>query len=596
MLPPNSVLLESTRAGVGGFAGDSPGGLILTRPREVLEVSSYEEVPSLLEALDDRAAAGRWCAGYLAYDAGYGFDGAAFPQPPEPRGPLAWFGVYDAPTALSSDEIQSGLPVDAYTLQDPVFSLDRAAYAERVAAIRRHIREGDVYQINFTAPWHFSFRGNPLSLYRVLREKQRVAFGGVVRAGQRWILTLSPELFVQREGSRLTTRPMKGTVSRGASTEEDRARANWLRHDEKNRAENLMIVDLLRNDLSRVAEPGTVRVASFFDLERYETLWQMTSTVEAEARVDVGLAEILTALFPCGSVTGAPKQRAMQLIRDLEGDPRGVYCGAVGLVRPGGDFVFNVAIRTIELTGEEGRMDVGSGVVWDSDPQTEYDECLLKARFLFDPPQPDFALVETMRAEDGEIPLLERHLNRLQDAAAYFDFRHEEASVRKALADLGPGSLRVRLLISPLGEITVETAPIADSAHDLRTVTIYPEPMPADDPFLRHKTTHRPFYERALGWARARGADEAILLNEQGEVVEGTFTNIWIRKGDRLLTPPLRSDGLPGVFRAHLLETHPRAAPEVLTPADLANADAVLLSNAVRGLIEVNVKQSNNEG
>jgi para-aminobenzoate synthetase / 4-amino-4-deoxychorismate lyase len=593
MLPENSVLLDTASPRAGGFAGDSPAGLILTSPREVLEVSRYEEVPTLLEALEDRAAAGRWCAGYLAYDAGYGLDAAAFPQPPRPRGPLGWFGVYDDPRALSSGEISRRLPVDDYILQEPVFTLDREAYAESIAAIRRHIREGDVYQVNFTAPWRFSFRGNPLSLYRVLREKQRVAFGGVVRAGERWILTLSPELFVQREGGKLTTRPMKGTVRRGASTEEDRTRADWLRQDEKNRAENLMIVDLLRNDLSRVAEPGTVRVASFFDLERYETLWQMTSTVEAEARAGVGVAEILTALFPCGSVTGAPKQRAMQLIRDLETGPRGVYCGAVGLVRPGGDFVFNVAIRTIEIIGEEGRMDVGSGVVWDSDPETEYDECLLKARFLIDPPLPDFALLETMRADDGEIPLLERHLYRLEDAAAYFDFPYEEGSARRALADLGSGLLRVRLLISPTGEITVETAPIADSALDLRTAAIYPEPMPDDDPFLRHKTTHRPFYERALGWAQAHGADEAILLNERGEVVEGTFTNVWIRKGDRLLTPPLGSGGLSGVFRAHLLDAHPSAAVEVLTPADLANADAVLLSNAVRGLIEVRLEQDN---
>lgn len=587
MLPDRSVLLDTARA----TPDDPAGALLFSSPLAVLSAYSYDEVGPLLEALDRHSGAGHWCAGFLAFEAAYALDRPGFPNPPAARGPLGWFGVYGPPTRLAPDEIGRLLaPAGRYEMQSSGFSLSQAEYGGRLDAVRHHIREGDVYQVNLTAPLRFTLEGDPLALYRDLRQTQRVPYGAAIHADGRWILSLSPELFVRRDGARLAARPMKGTIHRGATAREDRQRGEWLTEDSKNRAENLMIVDLLRNDLSRVAEPESVRVPTLFSPERYETLWQMTSTVEARAREDVGVADVLRALFPCGSVTGAPKRRAMQIIRTLEDQPRGVYCGAIGMVKPGGDFVFSVPIRTLEVDASgEGRMGIGSGVVWDSKAEEEYEECLLKARFLTNPSPPAFELLETMRSDDRAIALLDLHLARLAASAEYFDFPFDEAEVRARLASNGPGLQRIRLTLSRAGKISLEASPLAEEDLSLRTAVIFPEPAPTNDPFLQHKTTHRPFYDRALAWARQRGADEAILLNERGEVTEGTFTNVWIRRDGRLLTPPAGSGGLPGVFRAHLLASRDDAAEAMLTPEDLARADAVLLSNAVRGLQEVEV-------
>ncbi len=584
-LPPDSVLLDTTRPG----RDDTAGALLFAHPSEVLTAPSLESVPAFLADLDRRAAEGRWLAGYLTYEAGYAFEHIAPPKPAD--GPLGWFGVYDAPQRLAPEEADA-LLADAggFEISPPAFALGRADYAGRVAAVRSHIREGDVYQINLTAPLSFRFNGDPAGLYAALRRRQRVGFGALIRAGERWVLSASPELFFRRDGDRITARPMKGTVRRGAAPEEDAAQAAWLTADPKNRAENLMIVDLLRNDLSVVAEPGSVRVPALFEPERYDTLWQMTSTVEATLRPGVGIAEVFRALFPCGSVTGAPKIRAMQVLHGLEDGPRGVYCGAIGYVSPESRAVFSVPIRTVELRGADARMGSGSGIVWDSDAEAEYDECLLKARFLTAPAPPAFALLETMRWEDG-VALLDRHLARLRRSADYFDFGFDEAAVRARLDEVGAGlepgeAVRLRLTLGPKGEVGIEAGPL--DAPPFRRAVVFPEPADPSDPFQRHKTTHRDFYERAYRWARERGFDEAILVNVAGEVVEGTRTNVVVRIGGQLVTPPLAVGGLGGVYRAHLLATG-EAAEEVLTVADLRRADAVYLSNAVRGLAEVSL-------
>jgi para-aminobenzoate synthetase/4-amino-4-deoxychorismate lyase len=407
------------------------------------------------------------------------------------------------------------------------------------------------------------------------------------------VLSRSPELFFSREGQHIVARPMKGTIGRGASTEEDAANAQWLTTDAKNRAENLMIVDLLRNDLSVVAEAGSVHVPALFTAERYETLWQMTSTVEAWLRPGVGTGDVVRALFPCGSVTGAPKIRAMQLIADFEAEPRGVYCGAVGFVAPGGRAVFNVPIRTVVLRGAEGRMGSGSGVVWDSDADAEYDECLLKARFLTAPAAPDFALLETICWSDG-FALLDRHLDRLRTASAYFDFPFDETEITKRLEARTSGlqpdrAHKVRLLLHRDGQVEVEARLLDVESAPFRRAVVFPEPVDSADPFLRHKTTRRPVYERAHTWALEHGFDEAILVNERGEVTEGTRTNVFARRGGRFATPPLASGGLGGVYRAHVLATRPGAVEEVLHPADLFSADAVYVCNALRGLHEVSI-------
>ena len=396
---PGTVLLDAPRpdADTG-----RRGALLFSGPRRTLAAATPGEVAPLLRALDAALAEGRHVAGALAYEAGYALEAGRFPDPPAPAEvPLGWFGVYDAPVGVPAEALDAALAGPAVGLRDVRFALGPEAYARRVAAVKAHIREGDVYQVNLTAPFRFGLDGDPLALFAALRRRQSVAYGAFLRlpdeAGGAAVASVSPELFFRVDpgpaeagGARaITARPMKGTAPRGASAAADDEHAGALVASPKDRAENLMIVDLLRNDLGRVAELGSVRVPSLFDTERYETVTQMTSTVTAALRPDAGLADVFRALFPCGSVTGAPKVRAMELIREIETGPRGVYCGAVGYAAPAeggglGRAAFSVPIRTAVVAGQQGRYDVGSGVVWDSEAESEWAECLLKARVLTD--------------------------------------------------------------------------------------------------------------------------------------------------------------------------------------------------------------------
>ena len=389
---PGTVLLDGPRrdADTG-----RRGALLFAAPSATRTADGYGDVAALLDALDADVAAGRYVAGVLAYEAGYALEPGRFPDPPLPDGRLGWFGVYDAPVEVPPETLDAafdGLPTAR--VEAPAFAWDAGAYAERIADVHRHVRAGDVYQINLTAPFRFAFEGDAVALFAALRAGQSASYGAVVREPGRDVLSVSPELFFRVDpadgGARtITARPMKGTAPRGAGGASDRALEAGLLASEKDRAENLMIVDLLRNDLARVAATGSVRVPALFEAERYETLTQMTSTVAADLRAGASLGDVLRALFPCGSVTGAPKIRAMSLIRELEDGPRGVYCGAVGYAAPGaagglGEAAFNVAIRTAVVRDGRGRYDVGSGVVWDSVAAAEYAECRLKARVLTD--------------------------------------------------------------------------------------------------------------------------------------------------------------------------------------------------------------------
>ncbi|WP_218830558.1 aminodeoxychorismate synthase component I [Rubrivirga marina] len=393
---PGTVLLDAPRpdADTG-----RRGAWLFTSPRCALAARTLDEVGPLLDALDRALGEGHHVAGVLSYEAGYAIEPDHVRDPPlDPAVPLAWFGVYDAPTDVPAEAVDAALAeAGPVRVERPTFALDEAAYGGRVAAIRAHIRAGDVYQINLTAPFRFGLDGDPLALFGALRRRQSVAYGAFVRleaeAGGAAVASVSPELFFRVDpeggGRTIRARPMKGTAPRGGSPSHDDALAEALRASPKDRAENLMIVDLLRNDLARVSAPGSVRVPALFEAERYETVTQMTSTVTAALRPDVGLGDVLRALFPCGSITGAPKLRAMRIIRDLEVGPRGVYCGAIGYAAPGGasglsEAAFNVAIRTAVVADGVGRYDVGSGIVWDSDLDAEYAECLLKARVLTD--------------------------------------------------------------------------------------------------------------------------------------------------------------------------------------------------------------------
>jgi para-aminobenzoate synthetase/4-amino-4-deoxychorismate lyase len=623
---PASILLESARPSLhetatGARAPSSPTqrqtshSRLFNAPSRVLMAHHLGDLPALFAAIEFAVAAGFYAAGYFAYECGAFFEPtAATFQPPQSLSaqPIAWFGIYKQPTLFdhrTGDFLNGESPMlvpsfapGAATSSHPTCSMaiGQADYMKRVEAVLEKIRAGDIYQLNFTIPMRVIAPGSSATLYRRLRSRQPAPYSAFLHTepGQR-TLSLSPELFfhIQSDGKsrRISTRPMKGTAPRGRTTGEDRTAADFLHNDPKNRAENVMIIDLLRNDLGRVCKYGTVEARNLFAVERYPTLWQMTSTVTGELRSETNFQQIFRALFPSGSVTGAPKVRAMQLISEFESSPRGVYTGAIGFFSSH-ESVFSVAIRTLSLDGETGFMSVGSAIVIDSDPAAEWGECQLKAQFLTQPGHrlpADFSLVETL-LWDGNYPLIELHLGRLADSAAYFGFPCERWEVRAALlaeaatfADHRPRPpRRVRLLLSPDGALHIASETLPEKLADPKPLRVALSPHRVDplDPMLFHKTTHRPLYAQALASAIDAGYDDVLFVNDRGEVTECSNHNIFIERAGRLITPPVECGLIPGVHRQLILQTHPSAAQRRLTLDDLRNADAVFLSNAVRGL------------
>ena len=485
-------------------------------------------------------------------------------------------------------------------------SVDRAEFEDAIARILAAIGEGETYQVNYTYRLDFQAFGSPVALYRRLRERQPVAFGAFIALppgdGPTHVLSCSPELFLQHRGGRLLTRPMKGTACRAAVAEGDSEIARLLAGDTKNRAENLMIVDLLRNDLGRIARIGSVRVPALFSVEAYATVFQMTSTVEAELPADTGFAAILRALFPCGSITGAPKHRTMQLIRVLESTPRGLYTGSIGWIDAPrddasavcGDFCLSVTIRTLTLGPAEhglraGRMGIGAGIVSDSKAAEEFEECALKARFLTGL-DPGFTLLETLYAtRAGGIRHLRRHLARLLASAAAFAFACPRAEIERALREQVPNlpawaPSRLRLALHHDGRFDLMVSPLAPLPDAPVGLLLATEPVDGDDPFLGHKTSLRARHEAAIAAAERRGAFDALFVNRAGFLTEGARSNVFLRIDGEWLTPPLIAGVLPGVMRGVLLADPAWGAREaLLTPAELARAERIVVCNALRG-------------
>ncbi len=614
---PGTVLLECSKPGAA-----EPWTRLFTAPARALSAHRPAEIPALIAEIESAVRAGHFAAGFFAYEAGACFEPTAELLPGRPGMPLAWFGIYENcyrfdhrtgafaegdPPGLNrfAAENRDGRAASA-TQPEAVFSLTEQEYSQRIAAIHAWIQAGDVYQLNFTAPFKVQASGTPAALYARLRSRQPVEFGAFLHGNpEHRILSFSPELFFRMEGRgaqrRITARPMKGTAPRGRTTSEDRQQAEWLCRDPKNRSENLMIVDLLRNDLGRLCAFGSVRVESLFAAERYSTLWQMTSTVSGELRPEVGFQQIFRALFPCGSITGAPKVRAMQLLSRIERQPRGIYTGAIGFFSPE-QTVFNVAIRTLELEKQCGQSDrqrgvmgVGGGIVADSEAGEEFRECRLKAEFLTGAPEAvsrKFSLVETLLWRSG-YPLIELHLDRLVDSAEYFDFPCLRAEIKAALLSharsfADPAPRKARLLLDGEGGLRIESEVLsAHAAPRPVRACIARELTDPRDRMLFHKTTHRPLYAAAFQAATQAGFDDVLFFNLRGELTEGAISNVFVEKDGRWFTPPIECGLLAGVFRRHLLESRPNAGERVLYPRDLRQADAVYLANAVRGLRRV---------
>ncbi|MHA7681755.1 chorismate-binding protein [Cupriavidus sp. PET2-C1] len=502
-----------------------------------------------------------------------------------------------------SSEQQAGL-------MDVLADTPEPAFHAAIARIHQWIEAGDTYQVNFTQRLRFAEFGDPLALYAALRAAQPVPYGGLVRLpGDGWVLSLSPELFVRHDGQgQLLTRPMKGTAPRTGDDARDAEAALALAADAKNRAENVMIVDLLRNDLGRVAVPGTVAVPDRFVVQPFGQVLQMTSTVTAKARAGTSLADLMRALFPCGSITGAPKRRTMEIIGELESAPRGLYTGSLGWIdAPGegqaqawpGTFALSVAIRTLVLGAQgadglrAGEMGVGGGIVHDSDAAGEFAECGWKARFLT-AHDPGFTLFETMRVEDGACQRLDQHLARLAASAACFGFGFEHARalalVQAAVADLGAGTWRLRLALDKAGSFTVAHGPVAPLTAAPVRVVLAAQALPVADALRRHKTSARAVYDAGWQAAERAGAFDSLFFNARGELLEGGRSSVFVKVQGEWLTPPLAADILPGVMRAAVLGDGARylggtVREAVVTRAMLLSAEALALANSLRGVL-----------
>ena len=590
---PNAVLLETSR-----YDERNSRSYLFLEPMEIITAQTLEDLPALFERIEDARIRGLHLAGYLHYECGYFFECSHFRPPAFAHGPIAWFGAYTDPFvfdhaagAFLGPECPSvGVePIPASFANEAALRIPQAEYEEKIHRIQSYIASGDTYQVNLTDHVAVDSQYSAAASFGALTAAQPVAYSALIHHDNHHILSLSPELFFRLEGNRITTRPMKGTMPRGLDLTEDEQQIARLQADEKNRSEHVMIVDLLRNDLGRIGRSGSVQVEDLFSVERYRTLLQMTSTISGELYSGLSFYDLLRALFPSGSITGAPKLRTMQIIQELEGGPRGIYTGSIGHIAPSGDATFNVAIRTVVLRDGIARMGVGGGIVADSDPTGEYRECQLKASFLTRKHQ-QFQLIETMLVEGGAVPYLRLHLDRLSASAQYFDYRCDRNEIASRIlsfvSTLPLARHSIRLLLSADGELTLTPTALSPDAPVV-TAQMSPQRTSSRNVFLRHKTTHRDFYNSELSRARAEGFDEILFLNEQGELTEGAISNLFIRRDGSLLTPPLISGVLPGILRRHILATDPTAREQILTPEDLARAETIYLGNSIRGLRQV---------
>lgn len=579
------VFLDDARSG-------SERQILLSDPERVISITDPDELESAFRAIDNATRNGLHAAGFFSYELGYFLEPHLASIAPKTRDvPLLWLALFRQKRVFSGDEGARWLAenVQGRAYSGPLrFGDDEEGYGKKFRRAQEYIRAGDVYQINLTFPGHFHFCGDPLALYARLRMRAKAGQGSFVFDGTRSILSLSPELFFSIDDNQITAMPMKGTAPRAQEGRADAALRDALARSEKDRAENLMIVDLIRNDLGRLAKTGAVQARDLFAVESYPTLHQMVSTVSAEMYEDTNTEKLMRAVFPCGSVTGAPKIRAMEIIRELEDMPRGIYCGAVGVFSPDGTSSFNVAIRTITISQNHGVLGIGSAVVADSVCQDEYSECLLKALY-FTEHRPPVGLIETLRYEPEHGFLrLELHLARLERSAIKLGIPFSASAVRDALEAKVRDSrttLRVRLTLSEDGCVDVTARPFEVPEKDLTIRCAVSEHfVRSADLLARHKTNWRDLYDSERTKWEARGVDEVVFLNERGEIVEASTTNVFIRSGGRLQTPPLASGALDGCLRRSLIEDG-SCIEAVLRLEDLKRADAVFLGNSLRGLM-----------
>ncbi|MBU1076523.1 MAG: aminodeoxychorismate synthase component I [Spirochaetes bacterium] len=556
-------------------------------PIKKLTLTKFSQVQSYFNEIEELSKK-YYLAGTFSYELGYLFEEKFNYR--SSHFPLAQFLVFknakiiDHHKRINHDQYTQSGDLD-YKIANLKMDTGKEKYLQNINRIKEYIIAGDIFQANYTVKYKFEFKGSPLGLYRDLKKKQKVSYNVFGRIGDTYILSLSPELFFYKQGEMLTVKPMKGTFQRGRDAEEDEKNRKFLFHDEKNRSENIMIVDLLRNDMGKISRTGSVKPIKLFEIEKYDTLFQMTSTIQSRLQKETTFLTLIRSIFPSGSVTGAPKIRSMEIIRELEREERKIYTGAIGFIEPGGDAHFNVPIRTVLINNSKGEMGIGSGIIYDSDPEAEYEECILKTQFLIKDPIPPFQLIETLPF-DKTYKYLKLHLKRLETSAEYFDFKFNKEKVKRELQKLRPslnkGIYKIRILLDHAGNFTVQNSRLnktTDSFH----ITVSKLRTESPDIFFFHKTTNRSLYDDELRRVRKKGFYEVIFLNEKEELTEGAITNIYIEKERILYTPPVSCGLLNGTIRQTLIKRK-KIREKVLSIQDLKEADSIYISNSIIGL------------
>lgn len=585
----NFVLLETNR-----FDRDNYRSYLFSNPLKIISCYRLEDVKDAFFELEDFLSKGYYAAGFISYEAGFSFEENLKGLRLDPGFPLIWFGIYKKPIIFRHRE-----KIDLFTNKNSTYSINnlrfnisRKKYVDNIKKIKNFIKRGDTYQVNYTFKYKFNFSGSLHGFYEDLKSKQSVSYSSRIKTPEFSILSLSPELFFRKNKALMEVRPMKGTIDRGRDADQDRRNIEILSQSLKDRSENVMIVDLLRNDLGRISRAGTVATERLFEVERYETLLQMISIVKAKLKKNVSLYELFRAIFPSGSVTGAPKISTMKIINSLEKEPRRVYTGSAGFFAPNGDAVFNVAIRTVLINNKtkKGEMGVGSGVVIDSEPYKEFEECKLKADFITKK-KADFKLIETILWQpDKGYFLLKEHIDRLSSSCEYFNFKFDKKYIRRMLKGLekefkNRSDYRVRLLLGSDGNVKSSFSRISNNAV-VQKVRFSDKRVSSRHVFLYHKTTDRELYNKEHKKWKKKGYFDIIFTNEKNQITEGAISNIIIKKGKAYYTPPVESGLLNGVFRKSLLKKIP-LKEKVLYKKDVLCANEVYMVNSVRGMKRV---------
>ncbi|MCY7078517.1 aminodeoxychorismate synthase component I [Streptococcus oralis subsp. tigurinus] len=554
---------------------------IFTQPIKELKTRDLAEVTDLLAQVESYQEQGYYVVGYVSYEAAPAFEEKlAVHKAPLLAEYLLYFTVHDrvetSPIPLTYEEVN--LP-SKWREQTSAENYEKA-----ISQIHHHLRQGDTYQVNYTVQLKQDLSANPFAIYNRMVVEQEAGYNAYVEHDEMAVISMSPELFFEQNDRELTTRPMKGTTQRGLTDQEDLAQASWLEQDPKNRSENMMIVDLLRNDMNRISEVGSEHVERLCQVEQYSTVWQMTSTIKSQLREDVDLVAIFRSLFPCGSITGAPKIATMEIIKDLEPQPRGVYCGTIGLLLPNGRRIFNVAIRTIQLHRGKAIYGVGGGITWDSTWESEYREVHQKAAVLYRK-QARFQLITTGKISQKQLLFEDQHLERLTKASRYFAFPFDPEELRQKIEEECQAcdshqDYRLRISLSKSGEMEVSRQILSPLSPSFYKAKLFLQEADLNQSFTYFKTTHRPHL--------SLGEREIIYHNAAGELLETSIGNLVLKINGKLYTPPIRLGILPGIYRQHLLETG-QVKEKIMTLADLNQAEAVYGCNAVRGLYELEV-------